>query len=125
MVLSTSAQALTITASAFNSGTLPFTLTETTTIILDEDIVFTDSGLYAPIITSGSFTADDMLIFTATDGFQVFINTDTIWQYNFNIEFQGNAQLMMAPGSGLYANNFSITIGADALFNTVNEGRSR
>lgn len=104
-------QGATITASEFNqlySCQNPFVATETTNIILDEDIVISES---CELIKAGSGFDPivDAIIFISEYQHAVVINQAQIWSIGLPIIFDGNAKLQTQPGSVLALQN-DITI---------------
>ncbi len=106
--------ATTILASVFNanySAMNPYIATQTTTIILDQDIVISTTIVAEPIKTGAGFNrAADKIIFSSIDGHKVLVSQPTAWKYGFNIQFTGNASLVTQRGATLWANNATITM---------------
>jgi hypothetical protein len=107
--------AVAIFASDFNrlfSCANPFVLRETTTIFMDEDIVFTTECL--PFVVSFDFLPEDQLIFTSLIGARIIVMAGV----NFDIKsilprgqqlvIKGNSQLIFFPGSRINLNNNQI-----------------
>ena len=107
--------AVAIFASDFNrlfSCANPFVLRDTTTIFMDEDIVFTTECL--PFVVSFEFAPENQLIFTSRINARIIVMEDV----NFDIKsllpegqqliIKGNAQLIFLPGSRINLKNNQI-----------------
>lgn len=108
------AHAATILASTFNAtynATNPLTITETTIINLDENIVIDFDGA-AEIIQPGMGfnTTLDEIVFTSSSGNKVIITQQTTWKFSANTRFTGNAQLQTQRGATLWHNNANLTL---------------
>lgn len=120
-----SLHAVTITATQFNqlySCANPFRPTETSTIILDTNIIFNDPTGCEPIIPGVGFNiATDVVNFRATNGNSVQIAQSTAWFIPLNITFQGNAQLITFPGAQLILrdNNPTLCMSEQSIFKPV------
>ncbi len=101
LLISTSVLAgVTILASDFNknfSCQNPFIATETTTIILNEDISI--EGVCELIKAGSGFDIEsDRIIFTASTGNRVVIRQASTWKLGLTTQFTGNAKLEKEPG---------------------------
>ena len=98
---------VTILASDFNkqfSCLNPFIATETTTIILDEDIQI--EGVCELIQAGVGFNvASDRIIFTSAMENRVLVTQESTWIIALIIQFIGDAHLEKEPGAGLYLMN--------------------
>lgn len=113
----------TITASKFNqiySCTNPFQPTETSTIILDEDIKITDTTGCELIVPGAGFEPTDVVIFTSTTSNSMIIGNSAFWIVGLNLTFTGNAQFQILSG-GILAlqNNPTITMSGNSIFRPV------
>ena len=100
----------------------PFSPTETSTIILDEDIVILNTvGGCQPIVAGPGFnTATDVVFFTSTTNHSVIIQESGEWIVALNLTFNGNAQLEMQTGSILaLQNNPIVRMSGNSLFKPV------
>jgi len=104
---------ITILASDFNatySNTNPLIVTQDTTIILNENIIF--SGQSEVIKAGGTFgqTQENKLVFEAENGNSVIVDQNSIWSLStFNsqshiIQFTGNAVLEQKGNATIYLN---------------------
>lgn len=104
---------ISILASEFNaiySNTHPLIITENTTIILDENIIF--SGFSEEIKAGGTFGQDqeNRLVFDAERGNSVIVDKNSIWSLStFNsqnhiIQFTGNAVLEQRGNATIHLN---------------------
>lgn len=92
-----------ITASEFNqlySCDNPFRPNETSTIILDEDIVITDTiGCLLIEAGPGFDLQTDVVTLTSSTSGAFIVSTSARWIIGLNITFNGNAQLQVLPGA--------------------------
>ncbi len=99
--------AVTILASEFNkqfSCQNPFIATETTTIILNEDIPI--EGVCELIKAGIDFDVEsDRIIFTSSTGNRVVVTQGSTWKVALITQFTGNARLEKEPGAGIYLKN--------------------
>ncbi len=115
----------TITASEFNliyTCTNPYQPTETSTIILDENIVIEAvvGGCELIVPGPGFDPATDVVIFTSTDNNSVIILQDGLWIVGLNLTFNGNAQFQIQTGAILaLENNPIVRMSGNSLFRTV------
>lgn len=106
----TTTLSITITASEFNqlySCENPFAPTESSTIILDENITIapTASGC-EPIVAGPGFNPEtDVVIFTSIDNHSVIVAEAALWTIALNITFNGTAQLQLKIGAMLALQN--------------------
>ncbi len=115
----------TITASEFNtlySCDNPFRPTETSIIILDEDIIIQDTvGGCEPIIAGPGFNpATDVVFFTSLDNHSVIIQASGLWIVGLNLTFNGNAQFQIQTGAILaLQNNPTFRMSGNSIFKSV------
>jgi hypothetical protein len=114
-------RAETILASVFNkefSCTNPFLATETTTIILDEDIAIT--GVCELIAAGEGFNkATDRIIFTSTTGHRVVLRQSSTWKIALTIQFKGNARLEKEPRSTIFLENAALIMSETTIYRTI------
>ena len=107
LLSTTSVAAVTILASDFNknySCQNPFIATETTTIILNEDISI--EGVCELIKAGGGFDSkNDRIIFTSSTGNRVVITQESTWKLGLITQFTGNAHLEKEPGATVWLMN--------------------
>ncbi len=107
LLSTTSVAAVTILASDFNkkySCKNPFIATETTIIILNEDISV--EGVCELIKAGGGFDSEnDRIIFTSSTSNRVVITQESTWKLGLVTQFTGDAHLEKEPGATLWLMN--------------------
>lgn len=104
----------TITASQFNqvySCQNPFRPNESSTIILDEDIVINNpDGCLLIAAGPGFNVTTDSVTITSNNSHVFKVGTSSRWIIGVNILFNGNAQLQLLPGAVLQFPSFAPTV---------------
>lgn len=116
----------TITASEFNqlySCENPFRPNETSTIILDEDIIITNLVTSCLLIEAGpGFNLQtDVVNITSSDNHAFIVGTEARWIIGVNITFTGNAQLLLSTGAILQFPDFQpiLRMSGNSIFRPV------